>query len=412
MIHQFFLFPQTQERMREGPLGCYVDNFAALLHEQGYSRKAAARQIRWVADFSRWLYKQGLSAAGLNQQIVVRYLQYRKRRVGLHPCVQPALNRFLNLLRKKGISREEPVTIVKSARQMEEDRFQNYLLNERGLSPHSLRSYLFVIRQFLKERFGEGAIRLARLHAEDITGYVQRRAPSLSPKRKQHLTTALRSFLRYLRHQGDIEADLAACVPAVASWKLSDLPKFMEPHQIQRVLDCCDRQTPQGRRDYAILLLLARLGLRAGEVVALSLDDVRWETSELTVRGKGRRIAHLPLLQDVGRAIVEYLKNGRPSCSTRRLFVRLHAPHDGFANSSAISMLVQYALNRAGLNPPRKGAHVFRHSLATHMLRHGASLGEIGQLLRHRQIDTTAIYAKVDQNALQSLARPWPGGTL
>lgn len=398
--------------MHEGPLGCYVDDFAVLLHEQGYSRQFAACQIRWVADFSRWLYKQGLSAADLSQQSVSCYLRYRKSRMRIRGGVQSTLDRLLNLLREKGISRQKSFNIVKNARQEEEERYKNYLLSERGLSPQTLPNYLGFIRQFLQERFGEGTLRLSHLRAEDITEYVQRHAHSLSPSRNQLLTTALRSFLRYLRHQGDIEADLAACVPAVASWKLSSLPKFIEPYQVQRVLDCCDRRTFQGRRNYAILLLLARLGLRAGEVVVLTLDDIRWESSELILHGKGRRITKLPLTQEVGQAIADYLKNGRPPCSTRRLFIRNHAPHSGFASSMAISSLVQRALKQAGLNPPHKGAHLFRHSLATHMLRHGASLSEIGQLLRHRQINTTAIYAKVDQIALKSLARPWPGGAL
>ena len=224
------------------------------------------------------------------------------------------------------------------------------------------------------------------------------------------MVTALRSFLRYLRHQGRIATDLAAAVPGVAAWRLSGLPKFLPIDQIQRILKSCNRQSTVGRRDYAILMLLARLGLRAGEIVALTLDDIRWDTGEITVLGKGGRQSRLPLPHEVGRALADYLQRGRPLCSSRRFFIRDHAPRQGFANSGAVSTLVHRALERAGVSSPSKGAHLFRHSLATHMLRQGASLADIGDLLRHRGINTTAIYAKVDLNALRLLAQPWPGG--
>jgi site-specific recombinase XerD len=199
-------------------------------------------------------------------------------------------------------------------------------------------------------------------------------------------------------------------VPKVANWSNSTLPKFLQPGQTQQVLDHCDRRSTVGMRNYAILLLLARLGLRACEVVALTLDDIDWEAGHLTVRGKGGQRAQMPLPADVGRAIAIYLRKGRPPCESRRVFIREHAPRVGFANSAAISTLVQRALADAGVDSPRTGAYVFRHSLATEMLRHGASLSEIGQLLRHAHPDTTQIYAKVDVCALRPLALRWPGG--
>jgi len=409
MAHQFFSLPQTQQQMQEGPLGRYVNEFASLLHEQGYSIDYGRRQIRLVAHFSQWLSRHGLSIFDLSQQSIIRYLRYRRQTA--QSGDQSTLNRLLSLLREKGICKQKPHTIVKSALQEQMDRFQNHLL-ERGLSPNTLLYYLSFTRQFLRDRFGKGAIQLSNLKANDITGYVQRYASSLIHERKQHLTTALRSFLRYLRYWGDIEINLAACVPAVANWKLSSLPKFIEPSQVRLVLDQCDRQTPKGLRDYAILLLLARLGLRAGEVVALILDDIHWESGELTIHDKGKNISRFPLPQEVGRAIAAYIKNGRPPCSTRRLFIRLHAPREGFASHIAISTLVKQALKQAGIHAPGQAAHLFRHSLATQMLRQGASLSEIAQILRHRQINTTSIYAKVDQKALRDLAQPWIGGIL
>jgi site-specific recombinase XerD len=213
-----------------------------------------------------------------------------------------------------------------------------------------------------------------------------------------------------LQHRGEITIDLAACVPAVASWAFSALPKFLLPEQVEQVLDHCDRAGIAGRRNYAILLLLARLGLRAGEVVALTLEDIDWEYGRVRIRGKGGRWTLLPVPADVGRAICEYLTAGRPHCTDRHVFIRLHAPVRGLADSTSISGLVKRSLLHAGIDSPHKGAHVFRHSLATQMLKHGGSLREIGEVLRHRNPDTTQIYAKVDISALQGVALPWPGG--
>ena len=211
-------------------------------------------------------------------------------------------------------------------------------------------------------------------------------------------------------YQGEITTDLAACVPRVANWSNSALPRFLQPGQVQQVLDHCDRRSAVGLRNYAILLLLARLGLRACEIVAMTLDDIDWEAGHLMVRGKGGHQAQMPLPMEVGRAIAVYLRKGRPNCASRRVFIRDHAPRVGFANSAAVSTLVQRALADAGVDSPHTGAYVFRHSLATEMLRQGASLGEIGQLLRHAHPDTTRIYAKVDVQALRPLALRWPGG--
>jgi integrase len=224
------------------------------------------------------------------------------------------------------------------------------------------------------------------------------------------MVTALRAFLRYLWHDGATATDLTPCVPSVATWRFATLPKALRPGQVQQVLDACDRRTAQGRRDYAILLLLARLGLRAGEVVALQLEDIDWAAGCLTLRGKGGRRSPFPLPADVGAALVAYLRQGRPRCASRQVFIRQRAPWIGFANWLAISALVARALARAGIAAPHTGAHVFRHSLATAMLRAGASLAEIGELLRHRSPQTTMIYAKVDLDALRGLACPWPGG--
>jgi integrase len=224
------------------------------------------------------------------------------------------------------------------------------------------------------------------------------------------MTTALRSFLRFARYRGDLHNDLAACVPVAANWSQSTIPRALPPAQTERVLAACDRRTAVGRRDYAILLLLARLGLRGGEVTTLTLEDLDWQGGLITVRGKGGRDSQLPLPRDVGEALAAYLRKGRPRTTRRWVFLRARAPVRGFRGTSAICCVVRHALARAGVDSSRKGAHQLRHGLACQMLRKGASLAEIGEVLRHQSPQTTALYAKVDFTSLATLALPWPGG--
>ncbi|VIO80558.1 Tyrosine recombinase XerC [Bradyrhizobium ivorense] len=222
---------------------------------------------------------------------------------------------------------------------------------------------------------------------------------------------SLRAFLRYLHHRGLNARSLADCVPSVRRWRLATLPTYLPAAQVRKALDGCGRETVIGRRDYAILLLLAKLGLRANEVATLTLDDIDWRASEILVRAKGRQRARMPIPPDVGAAIVAYLRNGRPKSSCRRLFVRTLAPHVGLASGCAITMIAKAALDRVGIEGcAHRGAHIFRHSLAIELLRSGATLSDIGQLLRHENHDTTRIYAKVDIDALRTLSLPWPGG--
>jgi site-specific recombinase XerD len=278
------------------------------------------------------------------------------------------------------------------------------------LAEGTITKYMPIVRAFLAERFPSGILDFQKISAGNIAKFVQRQAERITSKDAPTVVTALRSFLRHLLYRGAIDTDLAACVPTIATWSLSKVPKFLPAEQIQRVLDACDRDTASGKRNYCILLLLARLGLRAGEVVALTLDDIHWEAGVITVQGKGKRVAQMPLPVEVGVAIAAYLRRVRPACSSRRVFIREKAPLIGFANSVAICSLVNRALKKAGVESAYRGSHLFRHSLATTMLKHGASLPEIGDLLRHRRPDTTAIYAKVDLVSLRSIALPWPGG--
>ena len=405
-----FKFPSVVRRHHEGPLGIHVDAYEALLREQGYSRGSTYVHLHIVADLSRWLRRRRLDAGDVDECTVERYLQSRQRFVDTYRGASFVPYKFLGMLRDRGIVTHKTVPIVVDPREIVVDAFRQYLSQERGLSVSTQCNYTRFAHQFLRERFGRGSLELSALSATDVTGFIRRHAHERSARSAQHIVGSLRAFLRYLRYRGEITTDLAACVPTVANWSLSTLPKFLQPGQVQQVLDHCDRHSAVGLRNYAILVLLARLGLRGCEVVAMTLDDIDWEGAHLMVRGKGGQRVQMPLSAEVGHAIAAYLRKGRPRCTSRRLFIREHAPRVGFANSCAVSTLVQRALADAGVDSPHTGAYVFRHSLATEMLRQGASLGEIGQLLRHAHPDTTQIYAKVDVCALRQLALRWPGG--
>jgi site-specific recombinase XerD len=291
------------------------------------------------------------------------------------------------------------------------NEFDAYLRSERGLTPKSIVRHLPIIRRFLHEVCSGGAGDLSKISQEDVIRYIERHAQDWSPRTGKVICWSLRAFLRYLHHRGLNSRALAGCVPSMRRWKLATLPTYLSAAQVQKALDGCDRSTVMGRRDYAVLLLLAKLGLRADEVATLTLDDIDWRASEILVRAKGRQRARMPIPPDVGAAIVAYLRNGRAKSSCRRLFVRTLAPYVGFASGCAITMIAKCALDRAGIEGcAHRGAHIFRHSLATELLRSGATLSEIGQLLRHGSHDTTRIYAKVDIDALRTLSLPWPGG--
>jgi site-specific recombinase XerD len=410
VINQLFTFPSTIERLRQGPLSEHLDAYAAAVAEQGYTHDSIRQQMVAIADFSRWLKQKHIDAQALDSKVVDRFLRLRRRQQRARRGDPKTLARLLAMLCQKGVVKQHQEPVADNARARLTNEFRCYLLQERGLSPLTLLNYVPVVEQFLAERFHNKAPNLAMLRARHITGFVLRQARQLSPVRAGLMVTALRSFFRYLRHRGAITTDLAGCVPTVPIWSLSTLPRFLPAATVERILECCDRTTSVGRRNHAILLLLARLGMRADEVVGLSLDDIDWSTGQITIRGKGGKSAQLPLANDVGTAIAAYLRHDRPRSATRRVFLRHRAPLAGFGNSSTISSLVRRALKHAGVESAHTGAHVLRHSLATSLLRQGSSLDEIGELLRHQSPNTTAIYAKVDVTALHTLALPWPGG--
>lgn len=408
-MKNFFTDRRAIERMTEGVLGQYVSYYAAGLHADGYSRLTGRRILNYVVAFNSWLKRKRITPSQICSKHVEIFLRFRRRGVSrLYTCASAALARWLKLLRTHGVIPDPPMPAPTPTEKVIKD-YHEYLLKERSLSRRTRMRYLPLAQRFLLSKFGSGDVDLSELRAADIIHYVQQCAKGSSRSRAGSIRSTVRSFLQFARYRGDLKLDLAACVPSVAGWPLSTLPKSLSPGQVEQALACCPRSTGIGRRDYAILLLLARLGLRASEVIELTLEDIEWESGRITIRGKMNRLDQLPLPTDVGKAIVAYLKRGRPRTSnSRRVFLLAKAPWTDIKNASLVGLIAKQALTRAGA--PRKGSHVFRHTLASEMLRRGRSLSEIGEILRHRSPDTTAIYAKVDLLALQSLALPWAGG--
>ncbi len=409
-MERFYKDRHTLARMREGSLGAYADAFAQQLSDEGYARASGRYALRVVTDLGCWLSRSGIIVPQLTSEHLESYLGCRSTRRHRRLGDAAILRRLLALLIEKGIVAQDPPCESTPAERLAEE-FRLYLERERGLAPATILGYLEFARRFLAQCTADGELRLDGLEAADVVHFVQREAVRLHcPKRAKLMTTAVRSFLQFARYQDLIRIDLRSSVPTVANWSMASLPKALSSDEVECLLSHCDRDTAIGRRHWAILLLLARLGLRAGEVVSLVFEDLDWDAGEISIRASGTRTDRLPIPQDVGAALAEYLQHSRPACSSRRVFIRMRAPRRGLASSVAISTIVRRALDHAGLNPAHKGAHLLRHSVATQMLRQGASLTEIGEVLRHRNPQTTMIYAKVDLDLLRPLALPWPGG--
>ncbi|MGH8327503.1 MAG: site-specific integrase [Steroidobacteraceae bacterium] len=392
-----------------GPLAPFATGFVAELQRQGYTPGSAVHQLRLMDRLGRWLAEEGLDPGRLSPIEAERFLE-ACRAAGHRLHISPrGLAPLLAYLRGLGAV-PAPSPAPAPAGEVEDllARFRRYLITERGVEERTARDYSDGVRPFLNERASSMGLDLAELNAADVNAFALTRCTRQSTGVAKKTVVALRSLLRFLHLQGVIPRSLAPAVPSVAGWRLAGLPRGLEPTQVRSLLDSCDRDTAKGRRDFAIVTMLVRLGLRAGEVAALKLDDIHWRSGEIVVRGKGRRSERLPLPVDVGETIAAYLRDGRPdSAQGRSVFIRLLAPH-GALSRGGVTNVVASAAQRAGLEGVY--AHRLRHTAATEMLRGGASLSEVGQLLRHRHAQTTAIYAKVDREALRALARPWPGG--
>jgi integrase/recombinase XerD len=384
-----------------GQLVPYVEGLRLFLLDLGYTPTSAAQLLRLARHLGRWLDERSLGLAKLTPTLAARFIRARRRAGRTQFVSMRSLQPILTFLSSAGaIPAATETPLRKDPADSLVGAYLVYLDQERGLAAPTRSSHEHFTKLLL-----DAHPDVESLAAVDITGFVLRASRQYALSSAKVITTVLRSFLRYLYVSGQVTVDLRGAVPTVAGWRLSGLPKAIAAEDVTQLLRSCDRRTALGKRDFAILLLLARLGLRAGEVRALSLDDVRWAEGVIVVRGKGSVISDLPLPADVGRALVAYLRvRGRPP--TRILFLRARAPSRGMG-ASTVTQIVLRASRRAGLAPVF--AHRLRHTVATEMLRHGGSLTEIANALRHRDPDTTAIYAKVDTSRLRELARPWPG---
>jgi site-specific recombinase XerD len=389
-----------------GPLGPYAKGFRAELAMQGYASSSAVNQLKLVAHLSRWMTIEGLSAPELVPVEIERYVAVRRAAGYRHNLSEQGLRPLLGYLRGLGVLADPGPSSPATPHERLLEDYASYLVAERSLAPGTVRYYLRFARLFVSSVSDGTGPGLGTITTGDVSRFVVEQCGRRSVGSARTLIMALRSLLRFFHVTGLSATPLAGAVPAVAPWRERSLPQGLSPAAVARLLGSCDQRSATGWRDYAILVVLLRLGLRAGEAAALELDDIDWRRGELVVRGKGDRREQLPLPVDVGEALAAYLRRGRPRCQDRHLFLRVKAPTAGL-KADGVAKVVHAACCRAGL--PVVGAHRLRRTNACATLRRGGSLAEVGEVLRQRSAFTQALYAKVDRAALERVARPWPG---
>jgi site-specific recombinase XerD len=406
MLETYFPASRMLEHLRNSPSGPYLDGFAATLERQAYSADTAVRYLRAAAHLGHILAPRSEWPGEIDLDVFSRHLRVCRcpRATGgrrNHHTIYGA-RLFCRYLVEIGVCRS--AAAVPPAELQTITGFKAWLRKHRGASDATIRLYARDAADLLTA-LGEDP---ANWDAAGIRRTFMDRASTSGRGTVEKMTTGLRAFLRYLAVEGRCGAGLDGAVPAYAHWQLADMPRYLSPEHVNRLIAACDGDAPARRRERAIILLLVRLGLRGGDVAQLRLDDIEWKTGSLRVTGKSRYQVRLPLPQDVGDAIVAYLEY-RPSASpSDHVFLRTIAPCRPFKKGDGISSLVRRVMKRAGIVTPFKGAHVLRHTAATEMLRHGVPLEKIGLVLRHCGVDTTAYYAKADIALLKQIAQPWP----
>ena len=410
MLSEFFESRVRILALRDGPAGPLLESFAQALSEAGYARRIARRYLRAAEHFIYWTDRHSMPLCKLNEQSFLRFDRHLSRCRCPHYghtdrwTVVRGARLFVTYLRDTSIistpSVEPPIhdPALLSA-------FCQWMRQQRGTCDVTLYTYRIYIRELLR-RLGEQP---SRFDARRLRAFLLEKSRSCGWPTTKNCAKVLRVFLRFLIGGGQCAVGLDDAIPTLAHWRLASLPRYLPPEDVERLIASCDRASGVGRRDRAILLLLARLGLRAGDIVHLRLSDIDWKDASIQVYGKGRRHARLPLTQEVGRAIVAYLKKGRPRTNADTLFIHCRAPYCAFRTPGAVTMIVDKAFRRSGVVRPSPGsAHLLRHSFATALLRKGAPLEDIAAILRHCSMETTQIYAKVDIPALRKIAQPWP----
>lgn len=389
----------------------HMEAFLEHLRKAGYSDVTLRKKRTILTAFARWMEVTSVPLAQLDESVNTAFVNRSTGAPASRTQFERAVLRLLLTYLRSEAKVCLPAQVKESPNDVTSALYVDYLRQDLGLAENSVHVYAPFIREFLRsqEVGDDGCLLPGAFDATTIRSYLLARSKGRSGEYMRLMAVALRSFCHFLFLHGYTPRDLAISVPRVSKWRQSSVPMFLTPEQEETILSSTDRSTSRGRRDYAILLLLARLGLRAGEIVALELDDIHWRSAELVVHGKGKMVEHLPLLDDVGGALASYLHDDRLASESRKVFLRMLAPRVGLTGPASIGHIVRLAFARAGLRPACRGAaHLFRHGLATTMIRHGASMAEIAEVMRHRSQNTTAIYAKVSFEALRGVARAWP----
>jgi integrase/recombinase XerD len=414
MIERYFDKSHVRRRLRRGPLAAVVQKYLRHLDERGYSKFTIQQYVQAAEHFANWLVTKQRIVQSANDAWVAEFLEVHLPRCScaIPRCRTPVTVRAAlhQLLETVGVDRgARSATNALCPLEMAIGKFESYLVNIRGLAQATRTYCVAEVRLLLIMKFKNGPIKLESFTPGDMRDFMKTRTLNRSPGSANQIATAIRSFVRYLCLLGVASDAWKAAVPRAACWRLAHLPRVLTVEEVAAFLAAFDQSCPQGKRDYAIALCLLQLGLRAAEVAALKLEDVSWRESVLTISpGKSRRGARLPLPASVARALADYLRRGRPKTPERTLFVHHRAPRGRAIEPTTVRSAVRLAYARAGLDPKLTGTHVLRHTAATRMLRAGVSMKEIADLLRHRSLDTSAIYAKVDIDALTGVALPWP----
>ncbi len=415
MIETYFAAPYVLDRMRSGPMAPYLGALATELPAQDYSRRSIRRQLHNADSFGWRLTGQNLTGAGITDDVVGCYSggMHRSARAGYPKGYRPhnarGLPRLLDLLQQSGVLPPAVASVPAGDPRLRD--FDRYLDRVRGLTPATRTGYLCETRGFLKHLFGEAEPDWSQIGPEHVASYITKRAAQLPITCRRGPVTPLRAFSRYMTGEGLLRASLECAIPRIRQWKHAGLPAALSPEDLAKVLAAPYERTVKGLRNRSILLLLARLGLRAGEVRRIGLEDIDWRQGNLLIRaGKNHRERILPLPEDVGKALIDYLKHGRPSQAGRTIFLSLDPPYRPLVTSSPISMWARQAVEQAGVHTIRPGAHVFRHTVATHLVCRGATFKSVSDVLGHHTLGVTGIYAKLDLASLAKVALPWPGG--
>lgn len=407
MLETYFSAPKMLEHLRSGPSGPYLDGFAAMLERKGYRHATAVRYLRAAAHLGHFVRELGGTLADIDLPAFGEHLRTclcpRSKGGRRNHHTLFGAKHYRDFLLEIGVCQSAPAMPERVEPELVA-RFQQWLRKHRGAAEPTIRQYARGAAGLLAA-LGDDP---ARWNATGVRRYFLERAGQCGRGSIEKLISSLRGFLRYLAVEGKCQADLDKVVPSFASWRLAELPRYLTAEQVDSLIAACDGDSQGRRRDRAILLLLVRLGLRAGDVAQLRLADIEWETGSLRVCGKSRYQVRLPLPQDAGDAIVAYLEHRPSAGQSDHVFLRNIAPYRPFRQGDGVSSAVKRAMKRAGVVTPFKGAHVLRHTAATQMLRHGVPLEQIGLVLRHRGVDTTAYYAKADAGLLKQVAQPWP----